>query len=84
MIIKVCVGSSCFIRGAYDVVRELERLLASSGLEAQVQITGSFCMEQCSHGVTVAVNDCVYTGVNKDNLGRIFQEEIIPRVRRGD
>lgn len=84
MNIKVCVGSSCFIRGAYDVVRELERLLASNSLEVQVQITGSFCMEHCSHGVTVAVDDCVYTGVNKDNLDRIFHEEIMPRARRGE
>ncbi|MGQ9556760.1 MAG: (2Fe-2S) ferredoxin domain-containing protein [Desulfurispora sp.] len=84
MIIKVCVGSSCFIRGAYDVVKELERLLALNRLEAQVKITGSFCMEHCSHGVTVAIDDCVYTGVNKENLGQLFQEEILLRVRRGE
>lgn len=78
--VKVCVGSSCYKRGAADVVKELRRLLAELGLETQVELRGSFCMERCTEGTTVAVGGKVLAGIVPGDVERLVREEVLPRL----
>ena len=32
MVVKVCVGSSCHLRGSYDVIEEMKRLIKKYGV----------------------------------------------------
>ena len=38
MVLKVCVGSSCHLRGSYDVIEEMKRLIKKYGV-SPAQIT---------------------------------------------
>ena len=45
--VTVCVGSSCHIKGARKVIDCFNELLKRHGLENEVELRGSFCMERC-------------------------------------
>jgi NADH:ubiquinone oxidoreductase subunit E len=87
--ITVCIGSSCFKRGADGVVSELKRLIAENGLENRVVLKGSFCMDRCTEGTTVKVEDTVFVGVVIRDVPRLFRDEVLTRLQlpeagRGD
>ena len=81
VIVTVCVGSSCYVRGSDRVAEELQRLIAEHGLEGKVQLSGAFCMEQCSLGVTVRVGDRVCPQVMPDEVEAFFLSEVLPHLR---
>lgn len=57
MIIKVCVGSSCHLKGSYDVVEAFKVLLKKYNVEDKIELQASFCLGNCLHGVSVAVEE---------------------------
>lgn len=79
--VVVCVGSSCYVRGSETVAETFERLIRREDLNARVELTGAFCMEQCSMGVSVRVGDKTYRGVMSDDAEGFFYREIMPRVK---
>lgn len=74
MIIEVCVGSSCHIKGSYDVVREMQRFFKEKGISGLVEIRGSFCIGHCTEGVSVKINDSVFPA-SKENIASILEEK---------
>ncbi|MFR6639948.1 MAG: (2Fe-2S) ferredoxin domain-containing protein [Christensenellales bacterium] len=64
VIVEVCVGSSCHIKGAPEIVSLLQQKVQENGLDGEVVLTGSFCTGRCNRvGVTVSVNDDVTTAL---------------------
>ena len=57
MIIKVCVGSSCHLKGSYDVIEAMKSILKKYDVEHLVELEASFCLGQCAKGVSVGVED---------------------------
>ena len=45
--ITVCVGSSCHIHGSRAVLKRFAEIIRAEGLEDEVSLVGSFCMERC-------------------------------------
>ena len=43
LIVKVCVGSSCYIKGSQDIVELFEKGIEEFNLQDEVVLTGSFC-----------------------------------------
>lgn len=80
VVLTVCVGSSCYVRGSDRVAEALQRLIQRRGLEARVDLSGAFCMERCSLGVTVRVDDRVYSQVMPEEVETFFENEVLPRV----
>ncbi|NLN16365.1 MAG: (2Fe-2S) ferredoxin domain-containing protein [Firmicutes bacterium] len=80
MIIEVCVGSSCYIRGAPAVISILQSLIAKYGLEEKVILKGSFCMQQCTQGVTVRIDGVVHSGLGKEDASRLFHHIVLPSL----
>ncbi len=78
MEIKICVGSSCHIKGSAEIVDLLTKALEKHGLDGCVSLVGSFCTGQCNReGVTVRVDDEVHTGVTCENFEAFFEEKIL-------
>lgn len=76
----VCVGSSCHLKGSQQVIEQLCRLIEGAGLQAQVQLTGALCMEQCQNGVCVRWNSQCYS-LTPDTTQAFFQTEVAARLR---
>ena len=78
--VSVCVGSSCHLRGSYQVIRRLQQLVAQHGLGDQVRLSGSFCLGACGKGVTVRVGDHLYTAVTPEETELLFNSHIKPQL----
>jgi len=76
MVIKVCVGSSCHLKGSYEVVETLKRLIEEQNLGDKIELKASFCLGNCSNGVSMKVDDEFVQNANPENIEQIFNEQI--------
>ncbi|MDR1388505.1 MAG: (2Fe-2S) ferredoxin domain-containing protein [Treponema sp.] len=55
--LSVCIGSSCHIKGAYNVIQTFQQLIEEHRLHDKIDFKSSFCMKQCRQsGVAVHIN----------------------------
>lgn len=77
-IVQICVGSSCHIKGAPEIIELLEKAIEEHGISDDVVLAGSFCIGKCNRvGVTVQVDDDIHTGITKENFKEFFTENIL-------
>ncbi len=79
MKVTVCIGSSCHIKGARQVVQELQRLIAEHQLKTRVELGGTFCMGKCQQGVCVTVDDTFFS-VSPETVNDFFNAEILSKA----
>lgn len=78
MIIQICVGSSCHIKGSSDIVELIQKAVAEHGLDDEITLAGSFCIGKCNRtGVTVQIDDDIHTGITKENFKEFFKENVL-------
>ena len=73
--IKVCIGSSCHIKGARQVVEELQYLINENNVKDVVELGGTFCMGRCQDGVCVTVDDSFHS-VTPETVEEFFEKQI--------
>jgi NADH:ubiquinone oxidoreductase subunit E len=79
--VTVCVGSSCHIKGARDVIMRFDELLKEHNLQGKVELKGSFCMERCGEGVNWQIDDEPQTSLDVDDAVKTFQARVIDVAR---
>jgi NADH:ubiquinone oxidoreductase subunit E len=79
MKISVCIGSSCHIKGARQVVVQLQYLIHENDLTDKVELAGTFCMGKCQQGVCVTVDDKFFS-VTPDTVKSFFAENVLEKV----
>lgn len=80
--IKVCIGSSCFLKQAPKIVDFFNERIKELQLENRVTLSGSFCAGKCNRiGVTVFVNDEVIIGVTHENVMKLWDEKVVPLLK---
>ncbi len=79
MKITVCIGSSCHLKGSRQVVESLQNLIATNNLNDKVELSGTFCMNNCQQGVCVTVDDTFHS-VTPDNVEEFFNKEVLARA----
>lgn len=77
MNICVCVGSSCHLKGSYDVIQMMKENLEKNNLTDKVNLSAAFCLGKCTHGVSVKIDDEIITGWNTDSFDSLFQEKVL-------
>lgn len=78
LIVQICVGSSCHLKGSHEIVELLQQAVEEHHLEDEVVLSGSFCIGKCNRvGVTVQVNDEVYVGITRENFREFFTNNIL-------
>lgn len=77
MDIFVCVGSSCHLRGSYDIINLMKEKLEENHLTEKVNLKAAFCLGKCTDGVSVKFNEEIVCGVSKDNFDEIFQTYVL-------
>ena len=81
MIIQVCVGSSCHLKGSPEIVELLQKSVEEYHLENEVTLAGSFCIGKCNRvGVTIQVDDDVHVGITKENFKEFFTEQVLNKL----
>ena len=64
--IEVCVGSSCHLKGAPEIVELMQQHIADEQLEDDIILTGAFCA----------------TGITKETFRDFWQDTVLPAVRQ--
>ena len=78
LIVQVCVGSSCHLKGSQEIVELMESAISENHIEDEVVLTGSFCIGKCNRvGVTIQVNDDVHVGITTENFREFFKQNIL-------
>ncbi|GAB4307396.1 MAG: hypothetical protein Kow0084_01390 [Pseudothermotoga elfii] len=71
MLIRVCMGSSCHLKGSYKIVQKIEQLRKKY---PEIQLYGSLCFGRCSDGICVEIDGKLYTHVDDKNIEKIIGE----------
>ena len=80
MLIQICVGSSCHLKGSRQVVESLQELIQKSGKADNINLNGAFCMGQCStEGVSMKV-DGEYFSVKPEDVEEFFKNNILTKA----
>ncbi len=83
LIVQICVGSSCHLKGSSDIVELLQERIDAHKLQDDVTLVGSFCIGKCNRiGVTVQVNDDIHVGVTRENFSEFFKEHILKPIEK--
>lgn len=78
--LTVCIGSSCYLKGADDIIEELKNLINEYGVKDKIEFCGSFCMGKCANsGVSVTLNDVFYS-LKVEDVRRFFTEKVLKSV----
>lgn len=80
--VTVCVGSSCHIKGARNVITRFKDLLKEHHLDDKVELKGSFCMDRCGEGVNWQIDAEPFTTPSVEEAVKVFKERIIEPARR--
>ena len=83
MQIKICIGSSCHLKGSKTIIDGLGNLIEKEGLQDNVFLTGSFCTGNCTQGVSVLVDDKLYS-VCPDTMSGFFEKAILKKFKAGE
>ena len=79
MIIQICVGSSCHLKGSRKVVEVLQDLIRTNNLDDKVELGGTFCLGHCQQGVCVTVDEELFS-VSPDTVNKFFEENVLAKV----
>ncbi len=79
MDIKVCIGSSCHLKGSRQVAEKIQQLIEVHNLKNKVDMSGAFCMGKCQQGVCVSVDNVIFS-VIPETVDSFFAEEIVGKI----
>lgn len=74
--VNVCVGSACHLRGAYQVVNRLQKIVEEKKLEERVVIKAAFCLGHCTNAVSVKVDDGEVFSLTEDEVEGFLEKEL--------
>ncbi|MBQ7398976.1 MAG: (2Fe-2S) ferredoxin domain-containing protein [Clostridia bacterium] len=82
MIIQVCVGSSCHLKGSAEIIELLQKSIKEYDLESEITLAGSFCIGKCNRvGVTIQVDDDIHTGITIENYREFFNNNVLNAIK---
>ena len=80
MVITICIGSSCHLKGSRSIMQGLEKKIRENELCSQIELNGSFCTGECEKGVCVKIDDELFS-VSPETVDTFFENEVLRRVR---
>ncbi len=80
--IAICVGSSCHLKGSYEVTEAIRAEIKKRNLEGAISLKAAFCFGKCSHdAVTIKINDEIVVGVTPEKVPEIFDTNVLPLLQ---
>ncbi len=74
-IIKVCMGSSCFARGNAKNLQIIQNFIEQRGINANVELTGLRCCNECSIGPNISINDEEFHHLDQGSVLDILEQK---------
>jgi NADH:ubiquinone oxidoreductase subunit E len=80
--VTVCVGSSCHIKGAREMIAGFNDFLGREGLEDKVELKGSFCMERCGEGINWQINEEAFSSPSLAEGTKMLRQRILELLKQ--
>ncbi len=78
--VKVCLGTSCYLKGSYRLLSQLIELAKREDYSS-VEIMGTFCLEHCDRSPNVLVNDKLVSEADLEKVEREIERQLKERIR---
>lgn len=78
-VITVCVGSACHLKGSHEIINFFKDAIREANLESTVELKGTFCMDKCTDGANLMVDDELFHANSVEDAQRIFETEILQK-----
>jgi NADH:ubiquinone oxidoreductase subunit E len=78
-VITVCVGSACHLKGSHELINYFKEAIAEAGLEKEVELKGTFCMDKCTDGANLLIDEDLFHASSVDDAREIFEREILAK-----
>jgi len=79
-VVTVCVGSSCHIKGARQVIERFSELTKAHGLQDKLELKGSFCMERCGEGLNWQIGKELITSASVQEAVETFLRRFVTKA----
>lgn len=77
--IRVCVGTSCYLRGAHDILSKTLKLVEANSWGNFFDIAATFCTEKCDLGPTVVIDGKPIHHAVMEDIAEIIKSEASKR-----
>jgi NADH:ubiquinone oxidoreductase subunit E len=74
MVIEICIGSACHLKGSYRVIEELQKEIESHQLTEDIELKGAFCLGQCTEAVSVRIDGNRIVALSPEMVGDFIEE----------
>ena len=72
--VEICVGTSCYLLGAHDLMEAVEHL--PQEIKEYIDLNAATCLKTCGKGPNVRINDVVLSGITPERLIEIIHDNI--------
>ncbi len=79
MVIQVCISSSCYAKGSYNIINKLTQLIKEKNLEDKISIKATFCFDECSKGVCIKFDEQIYS-LSYQTIESFFNDIVIEKI----
>jgi len=73
MEVSVCVGSSCHLKGAAQVIKRFQEEAKELAVR-EMDLAACFCCDRCQESVIVSIDGKIYTKVTPEDVPRLIAE----------
>lgn len=80
MIVTICIGSSCHLKGSRSIVDHFNELIKENNIQEKVSLNGSFCIGECMKGVCVKIDGELFS-VLPETAEDFFNKEVMGRLQ---
>lgn len=83
MLISICIGSACHLKGSYNVITRLQQLIEDDSYGEQLELKSVFCLGHCQTGVSVQIDEEpeIYS-VSKETVDDFYYHTVIPKLQK--
>lgn len=82
IVINVCIGSACHIKGSYNVINALQQLTEEYALSDKVETRAAFCLGHCTQAVSVRIGDGEVQSVSGATARTFFINHVLSAVNK--
>lgn len=72
--VKVCLGTSCYMKGSYKILSQLVESAQEGDLGDEIEVVGTFCLENCGRSPNVMVNDKLISEATFEKIKEVLKE----------
>ena len=75
--VTVCVGSSCHVKGAREMIDRFNNFLTNHNFQDKVELKGAFCMDHCGKGINWKINEEIITSPSVEDGDKMFRKRVL-------